>query len=214
MKKLVLLLALLKKYKIMKFLLGQYYSGYLKDIGWFESFENEKPVDGENNPLPWVTYPFIEFIKPRLQNVATVFEFGSGNSTLFYSRFVNQLVAVEHDKQWYEHVKFNMPDNVNIKYEKLEYDGQYCRAAASHNYDLIIIDGRDRTNCIYQSINSLTSKGCIVLDDSERDRYQEAITWLTQERGFKKIDFWGISPGLFYLKNTTIFYRNGNVLNI
>lgn len=214
MSKILKILNIMRRPRVFKFLLSQYYSGYLKDIGWFLSFENKKPVDKENNPLPWVTYPFIYFIKNRLSNVNSIFEFGSGNSTLFYSNYVATLDAVEHDKGWYEHIKSNMPNNVNLIYKKLEYGKDYCRAALGQKYDLIIVDGRDRANCIFQAIASLTDKGFIVLDDSERDSYQNAIKWLVEEHGYKKIDFWGVSPGLFYLKNTTVFYKQGNVLGL
>ena len=213
-KKLVKLINVLKRKNILRFFYSQYYFGYLKDIGWFESFEAKKPLDKEGKPLPWVTYPFIEFIKPRLNNVQTLFEFGSGNSTLFYSSFIKEVHSVEHDKTWFENIKLAVPQNVYLKYQKLEYGEDYCKSSLGRKYDLIIVDGRDRANCIYQSVASLTNHGCIVLDDSERKRYQEAIKWLTETHRFKKIDFWGISPGLFYLKNTTIFYRAENILDI
>jgi hypothetical protein len=51
------------------------------------------------------------------------------------------------------------------------------------------------------------------LDDSERDAYDEAVSFLLSNN-FKKIDFWGISPGLFYKKSTTIFYKKKNCLDI
>ena len=214
MKKLLKIVCVIRKPKILKFLLGQYDSGYLNHIGWFESLENEKPTDKDMNPLPWVTYPFIEFIKNRLDGVDSLFEFGSGNSTLFYSKYVKSVDAVEHDIGWFEHVKSNMPSNVRLIYRELDYGENYCRAASEKKYDLIIIDGRDRSNCIYQSISSLNDNGCIILDDSERETYSEASKWLIDKQGFKKIDFWGISPGLFHLKNTTVFYKVDNVLGI
>lgn len=80
-------------------------------------------------------------------------------------------------------------------------------------YHIIIIDGRDRVNCIKNSIKCLKPEGVIVLDDSERTQYLEGIRFLLNE-GFKKIDFWGISPGLSYKKSTTIFYTENNCLGI
>ena len=43
------------------------------------------PIDKNSNPLPWVTYGFIDFISERLNKSIDVFEYGSGNSTLWYA---------------------------------------------------------------------------------------------------------------------------------
>ena len=69
--------------------------GYLVKIGWFNSFDSKSPVDDYHNPLPWVTYSFIDFIKERLKKQHTVFEFGSGNSTYFYAKYAGIVVSVE-----------------------------------------------------------------------------------------------------------------------
>lgn len=190
-------------------------NGYLKEIGWINSSNKQMPLDEHNNPLPWVTYPFIDFIEERLTNKLEVFEFGSGNSTLWYAGKVRFVTSVEHDDAWYKKIKSTMPNNVALHYQQLEYAKEYAAFAASQHkrFHIIIVDGRDRVNCIMNAVNSLTEDGVIVLDDSERVPYQEGIDFLIM-KGFKKIDFWGISPGFFYKKCTTVFYRPDNCLGI
>lgn len=190
-------------------------SGYLHDIGWTNSIKTREVVDVDGKPLPWDTYPFIQFIGPRLNNKLTIFEFGSGNSTHYYSKRVTSVTSVEHDKLWYDKIKSAMPANVNLFYSELSAGGEYCHYAARTNqhYDVIIVDGRDRVNCCINSLPALNGGGVIVLDDSEREKYAGAHTFLTKE-GFKKIDFWGTAPAIEYLKCTTIFYRPGNILGI
>jgi hypothetical protein len=197
------------------FVLTMPYSGYLKDIGWFESFKIKEPVDENLSALPWVTYPFIHFIESRLINVKSIFEYGSGNSTLYYSRFVGHVVSVEHDQGWYENIKKKMPENVKLFFSELVKGGGYSRFCAEldNKFDIIIVDGRDRVNCLKSTLAGLASNGVVVLDDSERDKYTPGVDFML-ENGFKRIDFWGISPGLFYKKCTTIFYKNDNVLGI
>ncbi len=68
-------------------------------------------------------------------------------------------------------------------------------------------------NVVFNSANFLTDKGVIILNDSEREQYKEGIEYLTKE-GFKKLDFWEISPGYLYKKDTTVFYKNQNCLGI
>ena len=76
--------------------------GYLDEVGWFNAFDSQAPVDQDHNPIPWVTYSFIDFIKDRLRKKHSVFEFGSGNSTYFYAKYAGSVVSVEHDKAWYD----------------------------------------------------------------------------------------------------------------
>lgn len=208
-------LNLLKQPKLLKQLCSIGNSGYLKEIGWIESFKNKLPMDKEQNPLPWVTYSFIDFISNRLTKDMVIFEYGSGNSTLWYAKKVKQVISVEHNKDWFNNIENKMPNNVKLYYQELIYGGQYSTFSVNldKKFDIIIVDGRDRVNCIKNAINSIKFNGIIVLDDSERKEYQSGIDFLLNNN-FKKIDFWGISPGLFYKKNTTIFYKNKNCLGI
>ena len=195
------------------FLMGT--SGYLYEIGWIESFKRKLPVDKLGEPLPWVTYSFIDFISERLNKNMDIFEYGSGYSTLWYAKKVNFVTSIEHNKQWFEKIKNCLPKNVTIYYRELVYGGEYSKFPKSlkKKFDIIIIDGRDRVNCVKNAIDSLKNGGVIVFDDSERYKYKAGIKFL-MERGFKKIDFWGISPGLFYKKCTTVFYKSNNCLGI
>jgi len=201
--------------KLLKQLMSMGTSGYLYEIGWIESFKRGIPVDKDGDPLPWVTYSFIDFISERLNKNMDIFEYGSGNSTLWYAKRVNSVISIEHDKKWFEKLKNNIPKNVTINYKKLIYGGEYAKfpKILERKFDIVIVDGRDRVNCIKYSLDVLKSKGVIVLDDSERVIYKDGIRFLI-EKDFKRLDFWGISPGLFYKKCTTIFYKSDNCLGI
>jgi hypothetical protein len=189
--------------------------GYLDEVGWFNAFDSRSPVDQDNNPIPWVTYSFIDFIKERLNSKHTIFEFGSGNSTYFYAKYAGKVVSVEHDKDWYDKIIKSKPENAELIFCELVRDGDYCRTPLSlkEKFDIIIVDGRDRVNCCKQAVNALSANGIIVLDDSERDFYNEGINFLLAN-GFKHLSFTGISPGLFYRKSTSVFYKTDNCLGI
>lgn len=189
--------------------------GYLDEVGWFQAFDTKSPVDQDGNPIPWVTYSFIDFIKERLTRHHTVFEFGSGNSTYFYAKYAGIVVSVEHDKEWFDKIVKTKPENSEMIFCELMRDGDYCRMPLKLNetFDIIIVDGRDRVNCCKQAVKAVSEKGVIVLDDSERDFYKEGIDFL-KNKGFKELALTGISPGLFYRKATSVFYRPDNCLNI
>jgi len=203
------------KPRLFKKLISMGTKGYLYDIGWIHSFEKRMPINKKGNPLPWVTYSFINFIENRLDKTMDIFEYGAGNSTLWYSKRVNSVISVEHDKKWFDKMRQLVPKNVKIYYQSLEDRNSYFKFPSflKKKFDIIIIDGRERVNCIKTSINFLKKGGIIILDDSERLEYKEGIDFLL-ENGYKKIDFWGISPGTFYNKCTTIFYKEKNCIGI
>ncbi len=209
------LLELSKEPALLRALLSLKHSQYLVDVGWINSFKSKSPVDKDNNPIPWLTYPFIDFLDPRLKNEMVIFEFGSGNSTLFYAGKVNTVVTVEHSLAWYEKLKIKVPGNVQLLYKKLVENGEYSRFAANSKmkFDIIIIDGEDRSNCVVNSLSALKEDGVMILDDSERLEYKDAIIFLRQQ-SFKQIDFWGIAATLFLRKCTSVFYRKDNCLGI
>ncbi|MBY0245374.1 MAG: class I SAM-dependent methyltransferase [Sphingobacteriaceae bacterium] len=191
------------------------HKGYLDSIGWFNAFDKQEAVDQNNEALPWVTYSFIDFIKSRIQKSHHIFEFGSGSSTHFYAQRAASVTSVEHDKAWYEKVKKDNPSNAEMIFCELHINGAYSNKAAQldKKFDIIIVDGRDRTNCCINSLSALSERGVLVLDDSERAFYRPAIEFL-MAKGFKELSFSGVSPGLFYLKTTSVFYKANNCLGI
>jgi hypothetical protein len=209
------LLQVLSNPKRLKSILSFNHKGYLNDIGWFKAFESHSPVDGDSNPIPWVTYSFIDFIKERLRKQHTVFEFGSGNSTFFYAKYAGLVVSVEHDKEWFEKIVKSKPENSEMIFCELVKGGDYCHMPVKleEKFDIIIVDGRDRVNCCKQAVNALSASGVVVLDDSERGKYKQAVDFLINS-GFKHLSFSGISPGLFYRKSTSVFYKSDNCLGI
>jgi hypothetical protein len=206
---------LLKKPDRLKALLSYGHKGYLANIGWFTAFDNQQALDRNGEPLPWVTYSFIDFIKTRLNKDLSIFEYGSGSSTLFYAKHVKSVTSVEHDETWYHKIVKSKPQNAEMIFSKLERGGDYSKKVNTLGklFDIIIVDGRDRVNCCINSVQALTPSGVIVLDDSERKEYEKACVFL-KEAGFKELSFTGISPGLFYLKATSVFYKTENCLHI
>ena len=196
-------------------MLSQAYQGYLKESGWIESFEEQEPLSMNGDPLPWITLLCLDFIESRLNKSMSVFEYGAGNSTLYFSKLVGNVASVEHNQEWFDKISRESESNISIRYCSLKYNDDYCRSVLkiSSYFDLIVVDGRDRVNCIKNCVESLTHDGVIILDDSEREKYKEGIDYLTS-RGFKKIDFWGIALGLTYRKCTTIFYKSNNCFGI
>jgi hypothetical protein len=204
-------------------------NSYFRTRGWFNSIVHNKAISQKGTPVPWLTYPFTEFISPRLNKKHDMFEFGGGNSTLYWADLVKTVDSVDHDKKWVDLVSKKLPENGKIIYVEVE-DMHYTALAfqpigvvnnynqsainMGKKYDIIIIDGVDRNNCIINSLDSLKDAGIIVIDNIELESSMQDSIAVLIKNDFKRIDFWGLSPLLTGGSCTSIFYRVNNCLNI
>jgi hypothetical protein len=49
-----------------------------------------------------------------------VLEFGGGQSTLWWAERAKNVVTLEGNKEWYEKIKRDMPENVDLNYVSME----------------------------------------------------------------------------------------------
>jgi hypothetical protein len=196
------------------------YKGYLKDHGWLRSFFGRRAVNGRGEPIPWLMYSFIDYFL-NLEDVGTRFkkmtflEYGAGNSTIFFAKYFKTVTSIEHNRKWVEEVRKQLPKNAKIIYKKLDQGGNYSKAASAtgKKYDLILVDGRDRINSLKESAKCLTSKGILILDNSDRPHYIEGRNQI-KKKGFKELQFWGVAPGSHIKECTSVFYRKENIFGI
>ena len=152
--------------------------------------------------LPYLVTDYIRELRPK-----RVFEWGSGESTLFFLGMgLKQLVTIEHDLEWYGKAKYpsNIPYSYGfylIPYEQgligsdkanpAHYKSgstnlgnvnfkRYCSAIDDYGkFDLILIDGMARASCLAHAYSHVTDGGCIVLDNTgDRPYYLEQAAHL------------------------------------
>jgi|TARA_B110000259_G_scaffold90249_1_gene104792 hypothetical protein len=189
---------------------------HLKPKGWVLSRYLYQPVDSDGQPIPWVTYASLHFISQKLENTSfNLFEYGSGNSTLWFSKRVKYIISVEHDANYYEIIKNKIKLPSNITYILSDIKNDYSKKVLDYKdeFHIIIIDGRDRITCTKNSLKALRQDGIIIWDNSDREKYQEAYDFLSNA-GFKKIDFKGLGPIGHIEWQTSIFYKSNNCFNI
>lgn len=189
-------------------------TSYLHTTGWLHSLEKNSPITENGSPLPWLNYPLVELLEERLTRDHSVFEYGSGFSTLFYAQRVRRIVSVEHDSNWFDKLQSTVPDNVKLIHCPLDEDGSYCRTVIHHGqFNLVIVDGRDRVNCVRQALQALSPDGILILDDASRIQYQPAIDYMIAA-GFRKLCFSGLKAAGTRKDSSIIFYRTNNCLEI
>lgn len=153
--------------------------------------------------LPWLTPTSIEFFKEYLDGSQIGCEFGSGDSTIFFSARSKKIVSIEHYKPWFDKVQEGLKKSGNdvVDYRFIEkqeptdprssievfpniegiseyeyrkdYVNYFNALSQDENeyFDFIIVDGRARPECVFASIPKLKKGGLMILDNSERSRY-------------------------------------------
>jgi len=188
---------------------------YLHSTGWIESKRRGYPCRPDGSELPWMNYAVVALLERRLNKTLAVFEYGSGYSTLFYARCARSVISVEYDQAWYASIGARLPPNASLLFVPNDVDGDYCRTIARTGelFDVVVVDGRDRVNCVKQSMQALSPRGVVVLDDSERAKYAPAISY-AQDNGYLTVDFEGLKPTDSSWYRSTILYRRENCLGL
>ena len=173
-------------------------------------FINDFVHDGSNNPVPWITYPCIEFLNRLNLNDCNVFEFGSGSSTLYWSRKSRSVTSIEKDKQWFDKVNGILPSNCTLSHVGADLDYIDFINQCKSKFDVIIIDGAVRYPCAQEALKNISDRGIIILDNTEW--YPKTAKLLTSS-GYTQIDFIGFPPINAFPSATSIFYRSNELVN-
>lgn len=206
--------AYLLNMRVFKGLLSLGKKGYLADTGWLRAYQSKEAVDSTGKFIPWLTYSFLDFLEGRLKPNMRICEYGSGNSTLFFASLVNEVISFENNDEWYHKVKHKLPSHAHLHLISLGTD-EYRDAILKEEglFDIILIDGRERIACLKNAVKKISDNGVIVFDDSEREKYQEMFT-IMSDLNFKHLPFSGIAIGAIHKKCTSVFYRDNNVFGI
>lgn len=177
------------------------------DYGQFKTILSGNCVDQNNSEIPWYTYPAYEFLKSLDIKDRKVLEFGSGNSSIFWSKKAKSVVSVEHDKAWHDKISKELRENQKlILCESLE-NYEKPKQLLDEKFEIIIIDAIKRYECaanVKKYLNINYDKGCMVILDNS-DWYKNTAKLLRKELDFIEIDFHGFGPINSYTWTTSIF---------
>lgn len=177
------------------------------DMGMLNSIATDVPVDGDNNSIPWYTYPVIDYLNQLDFSRCSVLEFGSGYSTLFWSNNAFKVLSIERDESWFAKISEKIDkDNAEILLasETNEYN-DLLETVEHERYDIIIIDGRDRYFTMTKVLGIVKRGGILIFDNS--DWYPESCSYL-RKQDFTQIDFCGFGPINNYRWCTSIFFKD------
>jgi hypothetical protein len=177
----------------------------LVDSGYLRSNWSDRPVDRSGDPTPWYTFPALAYLRGIDFSKSRVFEFGSGNSTLYWQRRAARVVSVEHDPEW--HALLGPSIDASVATVDLQTNQDAYLDAVDHPdgpWDVIVVDGIRRTACARRAVGRLAVGGFIILDNA--DWYPEVASEL-READLLEVDFHGQGPVNFYTWTTSLFFH-------
>lgn len=173
------------------------------------SIDEKVCIDKDGNPLPWYTYPAIEYLSQFDYGTKKIFEYGCGYSSQFWARQALSVISIEDNQDYFERWQNEFKEsNLFIHwrdegeiYEQAIFEEDDC-------YDVIVIDGKRRTECAAAAVKKLADGGMIILDDSDRintsEEYVKAVEIL-RAANLIQVDFYGFCPMNNYTKTTSLF---------
>jgi predicted O-methyltransferase YrrM len=201
-------------------------------IGWTQTYEpllagalrvSQNLVDWPN--LPWVPFAVIRELSRILNKNCLVLEFGSGRSTVWLARKSQAVMSIEDCKAWYEKVttilsKFKL-DNVDYRFLA---GNDYTHAAdtADKMFDLIVIDGSYRSQCLENAHRYLKPGGYLYLDNSDTEmaaadgemrRAEQMMKRLAQEWSSPLKFYTGFCPGNLHAHQGALLQKGSGLLN-
>lgn len=201
---------------------------------WFQSACSGSPLRAKT---PWIIYDAIDYLVRDMPNrPMTVFEYGSGGSTLFWSGWGKRCVSIEHDPAWFSLVRSRLT-NLKADYRLVlpeaasadafidsanpthyasahpSFRGQCFKSYVSQidsfsdgYFDVVMIDGRARPSCIMHSSRKVRPAGFLILDDAQRAHYAAQTQIYLQD--FSRMEFYGVGPCSARMWRTDIYVRH------
>jgi predicted O-methyltransferase YrrM len=96
-------------------------------------------------------------------------EFGSGRSTAWFAKRVDELTSFETDQVWYEKVKIDLKEYKNTNLKFLDGDIEFRNLILTFDYnsiDTLLIDGAYRELCANLLIDKMKSGGVMIIDNA------------------------------------------------
>jgi hypothetical protein len=143
----------------------------LFDYGHLKSVSSGRPVGADGQPIPWYTYPAVEYLEQLDFSGCSVFEYGAGNSTLFWAARAGQVISVEDDEGWHRLMLSKVPANCRLIHQ--EDLARYVDAIEEFpaGFDVIVVDGAarglTRLKCARAAVPYLKPGGMIILDNAD-----------------------------------------------
>lgn len=143
--------------------------------------------------IPLMNEHEYKFIEKYLNGDDVLLEWGSGNSTLYFSGIVKKVITIEHDIDWINTIK-SVIDGYNIDNIEMHYIPAHsptpdpCRYEQFKDYieyvkknqfkfTKVLIDGRARKYCAKSIWDYIDEDTIVFIHDFNRPDYQKTLKY-------------------------------------
>ena len=118
---------------------------------------------------------------------------------------------MEDNQEWFEVVSKTKRNNQVILHR--DDEASYVNSILEQGklFEIIVVDGNWRYECVVEAIKSLKDGGMIVLDNSDR-KIEKECAKIIRAQGFIQIDFSGFGPINNYSWTTSVFINTPTLL--
>jgi hypothetical protein len=201
---------------------------------WFLSLYDKEKFSPVNTEIPWITYPAIDYLNSIIRPNFTIFEYGSGGSTIYFSKKTKEIISVEHEILWANKVRQKLisknltncqqiivkPELMkkNIPYSTTSYTSDTFEQYRGYSFEKYVrtIDKYQNNYFDIVFIDGRARASCIyhAIDHIKKGGYlildnSERELYLESmclvDKKFTRKDFFGFGPTITNVWNTTIW---------
>jgi hypothetical protein len=181
---------------------------FSQKTGHWKSSLRMSACSSSGAPIPFYTYPAIDFLVQRNFEDRNILEFGGGQSTLWWSMRARSVLTIEDNSDWYAWLSSQIKSNVTLHH--LPFVGatgtitavkKVIDAHPIRTFDVIIVDGHLRRAATEVAFSYLAPGGALLIDDSEKYGYDQI-----KDRKCLRIDFFGFAPGVILRRCTSLVF--------
>jgi hypothetical protein len=179
--------------------------------GYFRSSFKRAAVSKNGEPLPWYTYPSVDFLRHRKFDGKVILEFGGGQSSYWWAQRAEHVITLEGKKDWFEKLKGHLPVNVDLHYVSMasrevmaSQVNDILETQGYSTYDVIVLDGLYRKELIPMALQRVAKDGMIICDNAEGYGFYDGFKDTTLNR----VDFFGNAPGVVLPHCTSIYFNS------
>lgn len=153
-----------------------------------------------NQQIPWIPYEAKKWLDNYLDPSMTVFEYGSGGSSIYISKKVKKIISVESSPEWCailhkeieklhigncdlslfepeEKVRCDASASPHFNENTIKFE-KYAKSIMNfpdESFDLVFIDGKARVACAFYARAKVRPGGYILLDNSDVEKHSPAM---------------------------------------
>lgn len=171
----------------------------------WRTFKTGHAIQADAWPIPWITYPAMDYLAQLDFSQAEILECSAGDSSLWWASRACHVISVESGPMWAEWVRSQTSKNLRVIGPISDSDYVSTPLEPGKKFEVIVVDGKQPEACALAVLNHLAEGALLILDNAH---WYPQICASLQQRGMLEVDFHGFGPVNDYTLMTCIFIHS------